>query len=819
MIKNYLKTVWRQMKKQKVFSVINISSLVLGLSSAFLIMLFIQYEMNYDQFNEKKERVARLTQWFKPDSKTLSHFARCTDGWLPWVDALHEQYPGIKNIARLTRSQGTTLQIGNDLFSENYFFFTDEQVFDVFTIPIVTGDPAKALQNPHSVIITESLAKKYLSGNAIGQILQVIDPQGKKTAYKVTAVMKDWPVTSHMQINFMASSGEQDLSQEWAYIYLLLNEPGDFESLQKKLADFVHRQFGEKAATKSGFQLQKLTDIHLYSNLDRELKVNGDIRNIYILWGVAILIIIIACINFINLTTAQSLARGKEVAIKKTVGSSRRQLIAQFMTEALLICLIALALSLIFVRWFLPELNDLTGKNIQITSLWQGPLIMPLFGTAIILCILACIYPAFILSGFKPLDMLRAKTISGRKPSTKSVFQNILVTAQFIIASVLLTCTFVFRTQLLYIHNKPLGLNKDQVISIGKDIPQTARAQYQRFKQKLLTQSNVINVSACMEEPSYEVKDIGQCYVESKFEGDEKAYLYILPVDENFLDVMQIKVLAGRGFPEHNLDYDKLTFTASANFLTDINNAQRFYILNETALHYIGWQSAGEAIGKQMDWHNVVLDLQRGPVVGVVQDFYFSTLHKEVKPFVLVYEPHFLGSILVKLNASNMQQSIAGIAEIWQEMFPENPFEYHFLDDLYANLYRAEQQFNTIISWFTLIAIGIACLGLIGLVLFTTRQRTKEIGIRKVLGASVTRILSMINRDFLKWVVLANIIAGPLAWFFMTNWLENFAYRIDLTLWPFLISCVLSLVIALLVVSGQALRVAAANPVESLRYE
>jgi putative ABC transport system permease protein len=461
----------------------------------------------------------------------------------------------------------------------------------------------------------------------------------------------------------------------------------------------------------------------------------------------------------------------------------------------------------------------MTEKAIRFTDLWQGPLIVPLFGSAILICLMASVYPSFILSRFKPLETLSTKNIAGTHASGKTLFRNILVTMQFAIAALLLTSTFVFREQLHYLTNKPLGMNKEQVVSIGKNIAQTTRAQYQRFKQKLSSQSNVINVSACMEEPFYEIKDIGECYVESKFEGDEKAYIFILPVDENFLDVMEIKLLAGENFPHHGMNYDAMTFNYTDNFLEEINQSKRYYIINETALHHIGWESANEALGKQMDWHNVVLDLQRGPIIGVVQDFHFSTLHKKVKPFVLVYEPRFFGSLLVKLKPQNMQQSIAGIRDIWQEMFPEQPFEFHFLDDLYADLYKAERQFNTVITWFTIMAIAIGCLGLIGLVLFATEQRTKEIGIRKVLGASVSGILAMISSDFLKWIVLANIISWPVGWYALSKWLDNFAYRIDLTVWPFIWAGLLAIVMAGLTISWQAVRAATANPVESLRYE
>ena len=308
MLKNYLKTAWRQLKKRKIFSAINIASLVLGLTSAFLILLYIQYEMNYDQFHKKGERIVRLTQWFKPDATTTNHFARCVDAWQPWVKALRDDYPEIENIARLTRRYGTTLQLGANFFSEKYFFMTDPDIFNVFTIPLIAGNPQTALESPNAVIITESMAQKYLDGNPLGQVLNVIDNLGNKIPYKISGVMKDWPDNSHMHINFLASNKEQKLDQDWAYTYLLLSQADNFDALQQKLPDFILKQFGEQSTATSGLELQRLKDIHLHSHLDRELKVNGDIRTVYVLWAVAFLIIIIACINFINLTTAGSKA-------------------------------------------------------------------------------------------------------------------------------------------------------------------------------------------------------------------------------------------------------------------------------------------------------------------------------------------------------------------------------------------------------------------------------------------------------------------------------------------------------------------------------
>ncbi len=816
---NHLKIAWRYLKKHKLISLINIISLSLGITCTLLILLYIQHETSYDKFHLNGDHIFRLTSEFKPNDKVSTHFARCANAWRPWMDALKADYPEIKNIARLMRTENTTIRIGNNKLREKYFFYTDSEIFDVFSIDLIEGDSQTVLENLNSIILTETLAKKYYNQNPVGETIQIIDGQGNTSPFMITGVMKDWPQNSHMDIQILASLPEKDRTHEWAYTYLLLNNTESGLALEAKLPDFSLRHFGEIAAARSGIHLQKLTDIHLHSNLDRELKINGNADTILVLWVIAILISLIASINYINLTTAQSSKRAKEIGIKKTIGSPRSQLMQQFLTESLLVMIFAMLLSCLFIICLIPELNLLTGKQFNFSSFGNGVFWFQITGFLVVMCLLAGLYPAVILSGFKPVQILNKGAAFSNNSSKKLSLRSLLVTMQFIIVTILLISTFILRGQLNFIHNKSLGMNKDQVISVGENIPQPARAKLQQFKQRLTNENNVVSISACMQEPADEVKDVGSCYVESKFEGNDKAYLYFFPVDENFIDVLELELLAGQTFPAHHLNYDKITFQHNSNFIKEINEAKRSYIINETAMHHIGWKSAQDAIGKKMDINNVVLNLQRGPIIGVVKDFNFSTLHKEVKPFVLMYEPRFFGSFLIKLRPNNMPQSILKIQNVWDEMFPDYPFEYHFMDDLYARLYQSERQFNAIIIRFTVVAILIGCLGLLGLILFTTEQKTKEIGIRKVMGSSVTGILSLLTGQYLKWIVIANFIAWPLAWYFMNQWLQNFAYRINLTMWPFLLAGLCAVLIALFTVSWQAIRAATANPVESLKYE
>jgi putative ABC transport system permease protein len=818
MLFNHLNISWRRLKKQKTYTLINCISLALGITSALSILLYIQDETSYDRFHEKQERIVRLTRWFTPDFKIINHFARCPYAWQPWMEDFRQEYPEIESVARLSRKSGIVLRIGENLFSEKNFFLTDKEIFQVFSIPLSAGDNLTALNIPYSIILTESMAKKYVNGNAMGQVLYVIDDQGNKIPYKITGLMKDWPENSHIRVDFLASSSGQNMDREWAYTYLLLREHTDYRQLEQKFPDFVRHHFEGVDPDRSKFFLQKLTDIHLSSHLDRELEVNGDGKTINVLWIAALLIILITCVNYTNLVVAQALRHAKEINIRRVIGSSKGQLAVQFLTETALITVTAGMLSLITTQLLLPEINSLTGKYLVLQLSVKNILLF--VGFIGILGFVTGVYPAFIIS--------RTQLFERNKPTTLSFLgtrlkltprRNVLVILQFCISACLMICALIIRGQLNYIAQKPLGLNKDCVINIGKDLPQQVRAKYQVLRNQLMQNSHIVNVCASMQEPSSEIKDMGECSVESIREGNNTVFLYILPVDEHFFDLMEIQIVHGQQFPSSNVDYESMTFSPNDNFIKELDNAPRSYILNEAAVKHIGFSPAEKAIDKHMDWRNELIHLKQGPIIGVVKDFHFSTLHKEIVPYVLVCEPRFCGSILVKLKSENISSTMKEIERTWIAMFPETPFEFNFLDDLYGELYVNERQLENVSLGFSFLAILIACLGLIGLVSYSAEERTKEIGIRKVLGSSATGILYLLVQSYIKWIIIGNIIAWPIAYLLMKKWLQDFAYRIDLSLWPFLLSGMFALIVALLTVIRQTVRAASSNPVECLKYE
>jgi len=780
-----------------------------------MIYLFIRSELSYDNFHDEKDQVVRLTRRISPNAKTINHFARVPGAWQPGMQEFVDNFPEINKISRLSRVRGFTIKIGNQFFSEESFYLTDNNVFNVFSIPLIVGDQKSVLTNPYSIIITKSLAEKYFNSvDVIGKTIETKDNRGNKKLYQITGVMKDWPGNSHIEINFLASCTINDLDRLWAYSYLLLNKNVDYKKLESKFPDYIDERFKDNNENNLSYHLQPLTSIHLHSNLDRELKVNGNIDSIYILSIVAILMIIIAGTNYINLNISRLLKRIKEIGVRRSIGASRNNIIVQFLIESLLTILIASAISFILIAVLLPDFKQITGQMIYFE--FNGIFVLQYLVFLVILTFVSGFYPAYLFSKIDPVQNLKSNILVNKKSSDS--LRNALVILQLCIAVFLIIFTFIMNRQMNFIHNKPLGINKEYVLSLGQNIPQEVKAKVNVFREKLIRHSDIIDICGSMENPSYEVKDMGPSTIQNIREEDDAVFLYLLPVDKNFFNLFDISFIAGTNFT-HDFNYHDITFEQNAQFLEEVNNTPREYIINEKALNQIGFQSAEEAIGKNMTWSNSVLNFQPGPIVGVVKDFHFSTLEKEIKPFVMVTDPRFFGHVMVKISSEDIPKTIAGIKSTWIELFPEQPFEYHFLDDLFNQLYKQEENLNNILIIFTVLAIIISCLGLFAMVMHNTEKRIKEIGVRKILGASVNNIWFQLVIQYIKFGVIANFLAWPVAYYFTKKWLHNYAFRIDYVYWIYPIATLLIIAITLLTVSWQSIKAAKSNPVEALKYE
>ncbi len=816
MLQSYLKIALRNIFKHKGYSLINILGLAIGMACCVLIMLFVQHELSYDRYHEHADNIYRLERDI--NFQGISGVYPVTAH--PYGPALQSDFPEVIAATRIWPSETDYLD-QNHQYQRGYFIYADDNVFDVFSWKMVKGDPKTALTEPFAIVITESLAEKFFPGS---------DPMGKTLTmqwgndydYKITGVIQDVPDNSHFTFDAIASyasaysiQGEQQMSiwlSNNIYTYLQLQNKFNPAELEAKLPAFQEKYMGNQARAIMGpeadinafatLRLKPMTSIHLYSNLEHEIQPNGDINIVYIFSGIALLILLIACINFMNLATARSMDRAKEVGLRKVVGAERSRLIFQFLGESIILALISLVLAILLIESLLPIFNQLTGKELAVSYL-QNPLtILGFAGIALFVGIFAGSYPAFVLSAFQPITVLKGRFKTNAKGAW---LRKGLVVAQFTISIALIIGTIVVMNQLDFLRNKKLGFNKEHVIVMPIYDANLKPPQMRALLNEIRQNPSVVNLATANAIPG------NRRYSDTMFKksniGDPLADMtssqYIF-VSHDFIPTLGIEMVAGRNF--------------SRDFPTDTLGG---YIINEAALKKIGWASAEEAIGKDFSRATgaTPMAFKEGKIIGVAKNFHFKSLHQEIEGIVMELGPRAYSYVLVRTRPDNISESIAFLEEKMGEFSPTYPFTYFFQDEHFDKLYRSEDQQREVFSYFTFLAIFIACMGLLGLASFTAEQRTKEIGVRKVMGASTPNIILLLSAEFLKWVAIANIIAWPAAWFFTGNWLNNFHYRIELGLAPFLIAGSIALGVALITVFSQALKAAQTNPIEALRHE
>lgn len=800
MLKNYLKIALRNLFRHKIYSVINIFGLAVGLACFLMISVFILYELSYDRHHEKADRIYRVTRdWVNEDGKVSLHLGHVAP---PFGPLIKNDFPDVEEVVR-TLDAGFLMRYEDKVFNEESMFFAEPGIFQVFTLPLKVGNPATALAEPNTIVLTEEMARKYFSQeDPIGKVVRA----DNSIDLKVTGVMEPLPANSHFHPRALLSFstlhndeiyGEEGLRTNFGNnsfsTYLLLPPSYPTEQITAQFPAFIDKAMGDNNSPFTRLYLQKLTDIHLHSHLDSEIEANGDIKNVYIFSAVALFILLIACINFMNLSTARSANRAREVGVRKVIGASRPALVRQFLAESVLLTLIALGFALLLVELVLPYFSEFADRELSLHPAYSGPGLFLIIGFAVGVGVLAGAYPAFFLSSFQPVKVLKGRLQLG---SGGGLFRKVLVTTQFSVSILLIISTAVVFQQLSYMKNKTLGFNKDQILLLPV-YPETEE-QFEAFKQELKQTGAVREVGASSRIPSGRLLDSNEA---SAQQGDSvapiKASIKFLRVDHGFIPTYEMDLLAGRNF--------------SREFGTDDSAA---FILNEAALRVIGWVTPQEAIGK-----NFAYGGRKGQVIGVLRDFHFESLHQEVSPLVLFMEiPNFNG-LSLSIRPGEVPAALAHIEKTWNTMLPNWPFEYEFLNERFGQLYEAEQKLGQLFTVFAGLAILIACLGLFGLASFTVSQRTKEIGIRKVLGASLGNLFYLLSREFVLLVLLSTAIAWPLAWYFMRDWLQEFAYRIPMPYAVFGLATFLALFIALLTVGYQAIKAALVNPVNSLRSE
>ncbi len=800
MFKNYFKIAVRNLLRHKAFSFVNILGLAVGMASCFLIFLYVSFETSYDNFNKKADRIYRIVS----DIKTPSEVIHSGITIAPLAIYLKKDFPEVEDAVRLA-SDGFLVTKGDIKFQEKRTLLVDSTLLNVFDFPFVEGNKVTALTEPMSIILSQTASKKYF-GNE--------DPLGKHVLLTgaainatITGIMKDIPENSQIHADMLVSMssakqiyGQSTSDSEWTnhnfLTYLLLKPNANAKRLEEKLPAFMQKYHGQQMRELQMYEtlfLEPLRDVYLKSThtevFPATILTTGNINNVYIFSIIGIFILLIACINFINLTTARSAERAKEVGIRKMAGALRFQLTKQFISESIIITLIAFIIAVVLSVLALPWFNQLAGKTIS-TGIFSNSLqIAELFLLSILIGIFAGFYPSLFLSSFKPVSVLKGRFST----STKGLMlRKGLVVFQFVISIALITGTIIVYTQMNYMRNKDLGFNKEQEIIINTNFDKNKDA----FRQSL---SSISGVLSSVYSSSVPGGDYTSAYSEMQNAKGEtqKTNLNLYFINYDYINQYQLKLTAGRSF--------------SKDFATDSTQAM---IINESAAKMLGYTSAQQAVGRNFSQWG-----RQGKIIGVLKDFNYKSLQQQIEPLTMRIEPGAFGLISIKVAANNLPSTIKAIENKWNTIVPNRPFEYNFLDDAFNQQYNAENNFGNLFLNFAVLAIFISCLGLLGLSSYSTIQRTKEIGVRKVLGASVSSIVNLLSADFLKLVLIAFVIATPLAWFAMNKWLQDFAYRTHISWWMFALAAIASLLIAFATISFQAIKAAIANPVKSLRTE
>lgn len=786
--------------RQKGYAIINILGLAIGFAAFILIFMHIVDELSYDRFHKQADRIYRVSV----DGMVAGDILNVAVSAAPTGEAMMRDIPQIINFTRIDQfPQSVHFSFNDKNFFQEGLLFADSTFFDIFTFPLIRGNPENALVKPYSLVLTATLARKYFGDeDPIGQTIMM----NNNVSFTVTGVVEDPPNNSHFTFEALASfstlmkmNGEEAY-EHWGslslYTYVLLARDSDPDEVEKAFPDLYLKymeDLNEMANISFNPYLQPLTSIHLHSNLMAELQTNSDISYVYAFLAIAIFILLIACINFMNLSTARSVKRSKEVGLRKVVGADRGKLIMQFISESMVYSFLALVAGLILVEIALPTFNYLLDKHltIKLFRMWQPAVLLLIL--VISVGIIAGSYPAFYLSSFQPIRVLKGYL---SQKSGKSQVRNILVVAQFAISIFLIICTALVYNQLSYVSNKKLGFSKEQVLII----PLRGQGLFDKsetIKNELANLSCVLGVTSSRFVPGRDMDGSG--FVPEGYEENNPIIIFNNQVDFNYLSTMKMNLILGRDF--------------SPEMATDSNSV----IINETLLKKLGWD---EPLNKTIQGYR-----QTGPfdlkVIGVVEDFHFRSLHDVIEPSLLFVGRNNNRFLTVRLAPGNHQESLELIQAKWQELEHSMAFNYYFLEEDFDSLYKAEQRVGELFIYFTLIAIIIACLGLFGLASYNAEQKRKEIGIRKALGSSVQRIVLMLSKQFTKLVVIANIIAWPVAYLFMSEWLGNFAYSIRIldNWWVFFVSALAALFIALLTVTYQAIKAAIINPVEAIKYE
>jgi len=806
MYKNYIKIAWRNLVKKKAYSFINIFGLGLGISCCLLIFLYVQNEFSFDAYHANKERIYRVVHGEVPkDSKDgLTQCPCWVWGNAPVGAALQNEFPEIDKVVQFSGRSDILLTYGEKKYQEDGIFFMDSTAFDVFSWKVISGNPKTALAAPYSIVLTQSTAKKYFGDeDPLGKTIQGSASAGRsdKGDYLVTAVIEDIPSNSHFRFNLLLSmstfrKAREDVFSAWGYVdfytYFLVNDKFDEATFKNKLKDFSerHREYPE---SRYGIAIEPLKDVYLRTEADRQPGETGNLSNIYIFSAIGVFILFIAIINFMNLSTARSLERGKEVGIRKSIGAQRAGLIGQFLGESMIIVLISSCVALVIVYFAAPAMDALTGKDLMIWPFVTLQSIGLFLIGVIFIGLLAGSYPALVLSRFNAVKILKGITQSDRGGVG---LRKVLVVFQFSLSIALIAGTLVVYLQMDHLQKRELGFDRQQMLIVDYNYDQEVNKTSELIRNELLRNKDITSVAYSRSVPGSYYPHAGT-EIETPDGQKEMKGQAIFQVGLDFITHYDLKLIAGRPYSrEHPMD------------------SSTALIINESAARQYGYSNPADAVGKKFSQWG-----REGEVIGVVKDFNFISLHRNIEPLTLPFAAYDSRYMSVKAKSNDMKRTVAEVESVWKELVPHRPFLYSFLDDDFNKQYQSDFMFRRLFTTFACLAIFIACLGLFGLATYTAERRTKEIGIRKVLGADVQSIVGLLSRDFVILVIIAIVIATPTAWYAMDKWLATFAYKMDMQAWIFAVAGFIALSIALITISHQAIRSAFMNPVSSLRSE
>jgi len=799
MFKNYLKIAWRNLKKNKGYSVINIGGLAIGMACFLLIAMFIQNELSYDSYHEKADIIYRVVHHSSPDN--------LEDRWIwgnaPVGPALKSDFSEVVEKVQFSGRSDVLLKYKERSFQEGNCFYVDASVFDVFSWPLLSGNAETALEAPYSVVLTESTAKKYFGNeDPIGKAIEGIGGRANDGIYTVTGVMKDVPANSHFNFDLLMSMSSfyqtrPGIFDAWGYVdfytYFLVADNFDVKAFQAKMPDFLKRNRPEEEGEYYyDLSFEALPDAYLRSEASRQPGITGSLSNIYIFAIIGLFILIIACINFMNLATARSMERAKEVGVRKVIGADKKGLIYQFLSESMLMVVFSALIGLGLVVLSLPWMREITGKQFFTEEIFNSFTLSLYLTTALVTGLMAGSYPAFILSGFKPSSVLKGLFRTSQKGTS---LRKGLVIFQFSLSIALIACTVIVYFQLGYMLNKNLGFDREKQLVIDFNWDGQVLDNLETIKNEFLSLPEVVSVAGSRTVPGGHFPAAGT-NIETYEGAMDNFEPFLYEVDYDFIPHYDIEMVAGRNY--------------SREFPTDSTSAM---VINETAARSFGYSDPSAIIGKRFEQWG-----REGKIIGVVKDFNYLSLHEKVAPLTLRYETY--GKyISLKIKSADLTTAVSNIERKWSEVAPHRPFLYSFLDQSFNSQYVADIKFKTLFTIFSFLAILIACLGLLGLATYSAMQRTKEIGVRKVLGAEASSIVALLSKDFIKLVLIAILIATPFSWYAMNKWLDVYAYRVDISWWTFVLAGGMALGIAVITVSFHAIKAANANPVKSLRTE